>query len=117
MIFVSALASFSSDLQLKLIAKVDVPTGPKSVYLTPDGKHVWANCLYAHRCVMIAVDTRKIVKEFKTPGEPVECCFTQSGKLAWVSQYNQRTVVVLDTESGKLLHSIKVGKVPKIVRA
>jgi len=94
-----------------------VPTGPKSIYLLPDGRHVWANCLYAHRCVMIEVATRRITRELKTPGEPVECCFTQGGKRAWVSQYNTNSVVVLDTESGKILHTIKVGKVPKVVAA
>lgn len=115
--FVFSRPTSSADSQFKLIDKIAVPTGPKSIYLMPDGKHVWANCLYAHRCVIIDVATRKIVKEFKVPDEPVECCFTQNGKLAWVSQYNKSAVVVLDTTSGKLLHAIKVGQVPKIVRA
>lgn len=111
------LPESADSVQLKLLARIDVPTGPKSIYLMPDRKHIWANCLYAHKCVMIDVASRRIVREFKLPGEAVECCFTRGGRLAWVSQYNTDSVVLLDTETARLVRTIKVGKVPKIVRA
>ena len=92
-----------------------VPTGPKSLKFTPDGRYVVVCCLYGHFVTVLDSHTYQIVRKIKVPDEPVECAFDKAGKTAWVSLYNKHCVLAIDLETGKILDTIQVGSVPKVI--
>ncbi len=106
---------------LKLIKKLNVPAGPKSLRVLPDGKRVMTCNLYGRQVTFIDAQTYEILKRVPVGGEPVECTFTQGGKYAWVSLYGSERVgvtsivVVIDTNSYQIVARIPAGRVPKVV--
>lgn len=101
---------------LELIKTVPVDVGPKSVYFSPDGKYVVANCLYGHRLNIIDPVKMTVIRRISVPGEPVECDFTGNGRYIWFSLYDKNEVCVYDYELDSIIRRIKVGKVPKILK-
>jgi YVTN family beta-propeller protein len=102
-------------VKLVEVKHFSVPTGPKSLRFTPDGRYVVVNCLYGHLVTVLDSHTYQIVRKIKVPDEPVECAFTEGGKTAWVSLYNKHCVLAIELETGKILATIPVGSVPKVV--
>lgn len=100
---------------LRKIAAIHVADGPKSLEFMPDGRHVWTNNLYGNATQMIEAASGRIVRNMAWKGEPVEAAFRNGGKEAWVSLYDKNAVLVIDTETGGLEATIKVGVIPKVV--
>ncbi|MGQ9898036.1 MAG: YncE family protein [Acidobacteriota bacterium] len=106
---------------LKLVKKLNVPAGPKSLRVLPDGKRVMTCNLYGHQVTFIDAKTYEILQKVPVGGEPVECTFTKGGKYAWVSLYGSErvgvtsVVVVIDTETYQIVARIPAGRVPKVV--
>jgi poly-gamma-glutamate synthesis protein (capsule biosynthesis protein) len=102
-------------LRLKLRKKFTVATGPKSIRVSPRGGLIVVNNLYANCVTFINPRNAQPFRTIAVPGEPVECDFTHGGKLVWVSLYNKKRVVVIDTLRNKIIHTIAVGAIPKVV--
>jgi YVTN family beta-propeller protein len=100
---------------LKRVAVVGVADGPKSLEFLPDGKRVWTNNLYGNKTQLIDAATMQVLRTNTWDGEPVEVGFTHGGQRAWISLYENETVLVVDTDTGALLARIKVGVIPKVI--
>ena len=46
---------------LSLIGTIRVPTGPKSLRFSPDGRRVVVQCLYGHKVAVVDAATRRVV--------------------------------------------------------
>ncbi|MCS7079793.1 MAG: hypothetical protein NZ585_07055 [Chloracidobacterium sp.] len=106
---------------LRLVKKLNVPAGPKSLRVLPDGKRVMTCNLYGRQVTFIDAQTYEILKRVPVGGEPVECTFTKGGKYAWVSLYGSErvgvtsVVVVIDTDTYQIVARVPAGRVPKVV--
>jgi len=101
---------------LELLTTLKVEAGPKSVELMPDGRHLWVNDLYAHRCFIFSIEDYARTMAISLPDEPVEVDFSPDGREAWVSLYNSAKVVVVDIDGGAVIASVPTGAVPKEVQ-
>ncbi|MBA7640067.1 hypothetical protein ES703_47731 [subsurface metagenome] len=88
---------------LELVKKVPVDAGPKSIYCSPDGKYIIANCLYGYHLNIIDPDEMKVIRRVPAGGEPVECDFTQNGRYIWFSLYDKDMICVYDYVEKKLM--------------
>lgn len=100
---------------LTQVARFRVPTGPKSLRHSPNGKYVVVNCLYGHKVAIIDAHTYKTLRTVDLPDEPVECDFSHKGNVTWVSLYNQNRVAAIDLQQGKIVGFAETGKIPKVV--
>lgn len=116
MILVLLLISSHSFSHLELLETIDVDLGPKSVYYSPDGKYVVANCLYGHKLNIIDPADKIVIRRIDAGGEPVECTFSENGRYIWFSLYDKDEVCVYDYERDSIIKRIEVGDVPKILQ-
>lgn len=117
-----ALITYQSPLQtqlhavrLKEVKRFRVPTGPKSLRHSPDGRYVVVCCLYGHKVDIIDAHTYRSLRIVKVSDEPVECDFSHRSNVAWVSLYNSSAIVAIDLATGKVVGSVEVGHIPKVV--
>jgi YVTN family beta-propeller protein len=90
---------------------------PKSVEISPDGSYAAVMNLEGMDFWLISTTTLEIMKKaqfFKTPAQgwdyktrtpvpsyaqkPVECAFSENGRLLWISLHNAEGITVYDTE-------------------
>src|SRR4051794_29874292 len=63
-------------VRLSEVIHFAVPTGPKSLRFSPDGRVVVVNCLYGHYVTVIDAASFHILRKIHVPDEPVECAFS-----------------------------------------
>jgi YVTN family beta-propeller protein len=106
---------------------------PKSVIISPNGRHAYVNNLEGMNTMIINTSTYEVESVIEHTGKPVEFAFTQKGKYVWISyfrllekgyprelgverNYNHPSVVVVyDTLEKALTHRIDVGVIPKVI--
>jgi YVTN family beta-propeller protein len=106
---------------------------PKSVIISPNGRHAYVNNLEGMNTMIINTSNYEVVSVIEHTGKPVEFAFTSGGRYVWISYFrllekgfprelgterNYRypsVVVVYDTASGRLEHRIDVGIIPKVL--
>ena len=106
---------------------------PKSVAISPDGKTAYINNLEGMNSLIYNISNRRLKGKITHTGKPVEACFTDGGRLVWISYYRligkgyppcpdwrkyktESIVVVYDTLKSEIIKRIKVGVIPKILR-
>ena len=145
--------------ELKHLKTFEGAGAPKSVEISPDGKYAAVMNLEGMDFWLISTATLEIMKKaqfFKTPAQgwdyknreiiqsyaqkPVECAFSENGRLLWISLHNAEGITVYDTEETlavpdqipyerlritdyikqksyeQRVIKIKTGKTPKIIR-
>jgi YVTN family beta-propeller protein len=146
-------------IELKHLKTFEGAGAPKSVEISPDGSYAAIMNLEGMDFWLISTATLEIIKKaqfFKTPAQgwdyknrapvqsyaqkPVECAFSENGRLLWISLHNAEGITVYDTEEILVppdqapyerlritdfvnkksyetkIVKIKTGKTPKIVR-
>lgn len=106
---------------------------PKSVIISPNGRHAYVNNLEGMNTMVINTSTYEVENVIEHTGKPVEFAFTQKGKYVWISyfrllekgfprelgierNYNHPSVVVVyDTLEKALTQRIDVGVIPKVL--
>ena len=160
LIILSVLLPLSAQgFELKHLKTFEGAGAPKSVEISPDGSYAAVMNLEGMDFWLISTTTLEFIKKarfFKTPAQgwdykarqpinsyaqkPVECDFSENGRLLWISLHNAEAVTVYDTEEtlappeGALYEKlritdivnqrsyetktikIKTGKTPKIVK-
>ena len=94
------------------IGRIAVHGQPVFVMSRPDQRHMWVN--FAHprndTIQVIDVETMKVIKTLK-PGKAVlHMEFTPRGEHVWMSVRDEDRVDIVDTESFKIIGSIKADK-------
>jgi len=103
-------------LELRHLKTFEGAGAPKSVEISPDGSYAAIMNLEGMDFWLISTATLEITKKarfFKTPAQgwdyknrqpinsyaqkPVECAFSENGRLLWVSLHNAEAVTVYDT--------------------
>jgi YVTN family beta-propeller protein len=103
--------------ELRLLKTFTGAGAPKSVEISPDGSYAAVMNLEGMDFWLISTATLDFIKKvqfFKTPAQgwdykarqpipsyaqkPVECAFSENGRLLWISLHNAEGVVVYDTE-------------------
>ena len=106
---------------------------PKSVAISPNGRHAYINNLEGMNTMIINTETFETESIIEHTGKPVEFGFTNGGRYVWISyfrllekgypanlgverNYRYKSVVVIyDTLEQKLVNRIDVGIIPKII--
>lgn len=106
---------------------------PKSVVISPDGRHAYINNLEGMNTMIINTDTYETVSVIEHTGKPVEFGITLGGRFIWISYFRllekgfpknlgvesayryPSVVVVYDTLEKALVKRIDVGIIPKII--
>lgn len=106
---------------------------PKSVAISPNGRHAYINNLEGMNTMIINTETFETESIIEHTGKPVEFGFTNGGRYVWISyfrllekgypsslgverSYRYKSVVVIyDTLEQKLVNRIEVGIIPKII--
>lgn len=103
--------------ELKHLKTFEGAGAPKSVEISPDGSYAAVMNLEGMDFWLINTATLEIMKKaqfFKTPAQgwdyknreiiqsyaqkPVECAFSEGGRLLWISLHNAEAITVYDTE-------------------
>jgi len=103
-------------LELRHLKTFEGAGAPKSVEISPDGSYAAVMNLEGMDFWLISTATLEIIKKaqfFKTPAQgwdyknrqpinsyaqkPVECAFSENGRLLWISLHNAEAVTVYDT--------------------
>jgi YVTN family beta-propeller protein len=146
-------------IELKHLKTFEGAGAPKSVEISPDGSYAAVMNLEGMDFWLISTATLEIIKKaqfFKTPAQgwdyknrapvpsyaqkPVECAFSENGRLLWISLHNAEGITVYDTEERLVppdqapyerlritdfvnkksyetkIVKIRTGKTPKIIR-
>ncbi len=158
-ILMTLLTVSAHGFELKHLKAFQGAGAPKSVEISPDGSYAAVMNLEGMDFWLISTATLEFIKKvqfFRTPAtgwdyetriptrsfaqKPVECAFSQNGRLLWISLHNAGAVTVYDTEDrltvpdqvpyervkvtdcitketyeGKAI-KIETGKTPKIIR-
>lgn len=106
---------------------------PKSVIISPNGRHAYVNNLEGMNTMVISTSSYEVENVIEHTGKPVEFAFTQKGKYVWISYFRllekgyprelgvernykyPSVVVVYDTLEKALTHRIDVGVIPKVL--
>jgi YVTN family beta-propeller protein len=106
------------DLQSRVVAgRVDVPTAPAQVYLTPDGRSLLSadqGSADKPGTALSVIDTATMTSagSIATGSGPHGVVVDPTGRRAWVTNVYDSTVSVIDLPSRATVATIKVGKQP-----
>lgn len=117
----------------KVVRIIENVNNPKSVIISPNGKHAYINNLEGMNTMIINTDTYETEAVIEHTGKPVEFGITLGGRFVWITYFRliepgfpknlgverayryPSVVVVYDTLEQKLVKRIDVGIIPKIV--
>lgn len=91
-----------------------LPTGKgaHAFRATGDGHHIYVSNRVANTISQIDMTTQSVVKTFAAPGGPDCMDVSKDGRLILLSSRWTRKMTVIDSESGKVLRQVNVGKSP-----
>ncbi len=104
--------------RLHVVQRVRTGIQPKSVEVSPDGRHVWvANFGRRNRDNVFVYDAETLeqVGTVEFEGNAVETAFSADGRTAYVSNFSAHTLEVIDTETFAVRRSVRVGGHPKVI--
>lgn len=104
--------------RLRVVHTVRTGIQPKSVEVTPDGRQVWvANFGRPDRDNVFVYDAETLehVGTVEFEGNAVEIAFSADGRTAYVTNFREHTLEVIDTGSLEVRRSVRVGGHPKVI--
>lgn len=117
----------------KVIRLTEGINNPKSVVISPNGKHAYINNLEGMNTMIINTDNYQTESVIEHTGKPVEFGITLGGRFIWISYFRlleegfpknlgvesaysyPSVVVIYDTLEQRLVKRIDVGIIPKII--
>lgn len=125
LIFLSAKrfkkSKIKSPLKHKLVKKIKLRKAggvwPKQVRITPDGKYAVCPNMVSKNISIIATSNYKVITNIKSPAKmPVELCFSDDSKTAYVQCLDPGITLKIDLEKFKIVNtSSYTGVWPKII--
>jgi len=104
--------------RLRVVSHVRTGIQPKSVEVSPDGRHVWvANFGRPDRENVFVYDAETLerVGTVEFPGNAVEIAFSADSRTAFVSNFREHRIEVVDTQTFAVQRSVHVGGHPKVI--
>jgi YVTN family beta-propeller protein len=103
-------------VSLAKVSALDVPTGPESLAMLPDGR-LLVCCSRAQVAALVDTAKLKVVAQVPTGAGAVACCTTGNGQIAWLAAAGANKVVAVDLGAGKAVAEAACGKSPEAVAA
>ncbi|MEZ4339054.1 MAG: YncE family protein [Sandaracinaceae bacterium] len=104
--------------RLRVVTHVRTGIQPKSVEVTPDGRHVWvANFGRPDRENVFVYDAETLehVGTVEFEGNAVEIAFRRDSRTAYVSNFREHAIHEIDTETYAVRRTVEVGGHPKVI--
>ena len=104
--------------RLRVVQHVRTGIQPKSVEVSPDGRQVWvANFGRPDRDNVFVYDAESLerIGTVEFVGNAVETAFTDDSRTAFVSNFREHTIEVINTETFEVQRSVEVGGHPKVI--
>jgi YVTN family beta-propeller protein len=95
-----------------LVKTLPTGKGAHAFRATGDGHHIYVSNRVANTISQIDMTTQSVVKTFAAPGGPDCMDVSKDGRLILLSSRWTRKMTVIDSESGKVLRQVNVGKSP-----
>jgi len=98
----------------KVIGFIPTGDGTHGLYASRDSKYLYVSNRGEGTVTLIDFATRKVAQKWQIPGggSPDMGGVSADGKVLWLSGRYNEEIYAIDTQSGKLLARIKVGKGP-----
>jgi len=102
--------------RLEVVHRITTGIQPKSVSVSPDGRHVYV-CNFGTRdhdnVYVYDAETLERVAQVDFPGNAVETAFSVDGSQVYVSNFRRGVIEVIDRENHQVIRELPAGRAPK----
>lgn len=99
-------------LTKQTLPPIKLPAEAFTCLLSPDRKKLYISCWGCDKVLVLDTETQTIVQQISVGDNPNELCLSKKGDYLFVSNANDNSVSVIDTEQGLVIETLNTALYP-----